>query len=330
MPLDLGLHVSKEEKFIIRDLVKDLKLSVLASEEYLGNEVLSDEIIKPGLELAGYYKNLTFDKIMVFGRPEIEYLKSISYDLRLMRLHELFLYHIPCIIITDFDEPFVDLVNVANQFCIPVLYTKQNCNSFIFLFSNYLESKFAPKKVIHGTLIEVYNMGVLILGDSGVGKSETALELVKKGHCLVCDDVVTLKKISGKIYGYTDPLLKYHMEVRGLGILDIQALFGAAATIPNKEVDIVIDLVPSSIKREFDRLGLSNDKYDILGEKLHKISIPVQEGRNISIIIEIAVMNERLKRQGHNSSQIFIESLFKKINPAFVSDIVKNLPESGQ
>jgi HPr kinase/phosphorylase len=178
---------------------------------------------------------------------------------------------------------------------------------------------------LHGTLLEIYNMGVLIRGESGTGKSETALELVRRGHCLVCDDVVTLRRIGNDIYGYSDPLLKYHIEVRGLGIIDVQALFGSAATIQEKEVDIVIDLIPSSEqhKHHFDRLGLSLDRLDVMGVKLRKITVPVQEGRNISIIIEVAIMNERLKRQGHNSSQIFIDSLFKKMNPGHVSDIAK-------
>ncbi len=319
-----------DEKLTLKQLVTDMSLSVLTEGKLLQNAVLSPEVIKPGLELAGYYKNLTFDKIMVFGKHEINYLENISYDLRLMRLHELFLYHIPCIILADYRKPYDDLLNVANQFSIPVLYTAESCNKFLFALTNYLEAKFAPKKILHGTLVEIYNMGVLILGESGTGKSETALELIRRGHCLVCDDVVTLRKISNsEIFGYTDPLLKYHVEVRGLGILDIQALFGAALTIPSKEVDLVIELVPSSNmqNREFDRLGMSNEYLEVMGVKIHKIAIPVQEGRNIAIIIEVAVMNERLKKQGHNSSQIFIENLFKKINPTLVSDLAKHLPE---
>ncbi|HNY10953.1 MAG TPA: HPr(Ser) kinase/phosphatase [Candidatus Wallbacteria bacterium] len=319
-----------DEKLTLKQLVTDMSLSVLTEGKLLQNAVLSPEVIKPGLELAGYYKNLTFDKIMVFGKHEISYLENISYDLRLMRLHELFLYHIPCIILADYRKPYDDLLNVANQFSIPVLYTVESCNKFMFSLTNYLEAKFSPKKILHGTLVEIYNMGVLILGDSGTGKSETALELIRRGHCLVCDDVVTLRKIShNEIFGYTDPLLKYHVEVRGLGILDIQALFGAALTIPSKEVDLVIELVPSSNmqNREFDRLGMSNEYHEVMGVKIHKIAIPVQEGRNIAIIIEVAVMNERLKKQGHNSSQIFIENLFKKINPTLVSDLAQHLPE---
>jgi len=320
---------NQDVRLSVKKLVGDLKLSVLCGGENLENEVVSPEITRPGLELAGYYKNLTFDKIMIFGKNEINYLENISFDLRTMRLHELFLYHIPCIILTDYTKPFEDLLNVAKSFNIPVLYTYQNCARFVISLSNYLDVNFAPKKIMHGTLLEIYNMGVLIRGESGTGKSETALELVRRGHCLVCDDVVTLRKIGNDIYGYTDPLLKYHIEVRGLGIIDVQALFGSAATIQDKEIDLVIDLIPSSEvhRHHFDRLGLSRDQFDIMGVKIRKITMPVQEGRNISIIIEVAVMNERLKRQGHNSSQIFIDSLFKKMNPGHVSDLVKHLPE---
>ncbi|HOD41468.1 MAG TPA: HPr(Ser) kinase/phosphatase [Candidatus Wallbacteria bacterium] len=312
----------------VKTLAEDLKLSVISGEQNLDGLIISSEVTKPGLELAGYYKNLTFDRIMIFGKNEISYLENISHDLRFMRLHELFLYHIPCIILTDSVKKFDDLIDVAQNFTIPVLYTDSQCNRFLVSLSNYLETKFAPKKIMHGTLLEIYNMGVLIRGESGTGKSETALELVRRGHCLVCDDVVTLRRIGNDIYGYSDPLLKYHIEVRGLGIIDVQALFGSAVTIQEKEVDIVIDLVPSSEqhKHHFDRLGLSFDCLDIMGVKLRKISVPVQEGRNISIIIEVAVMNERLKRQGHNSSQIFIDSLFKKMNPGHVSDIARIIP----
>ena len=319
---------SKQEtrdEISIKTLAEDLKLTVISGGQYLDGTIVSAEVTKPGLELAGYYKNLTFDRIMIFGKNEIGYLENISYDLRFMRLHELFLYHVPCIILTDSVKRFDDLISVADSFSIPVLYTDDHCNRFLVSLSNYLETKFAPKKIMHGTLLEIYNMGVLIRGESGTGKSETALELVRRGHCLVCDDVVTLRRIGNDIYGYSDPLLKYHIEVRGLGIIDVQALFGSAATIQEKEVDIVIDLIPSSEqhKHHFDRLGLSLDRLDVMGVKLRKITVPVQEGRNISIIIEVAIMNERLKRQGHNSSQIFIDSLFKKMNPGHVSDIAK-------
>lgn len=319
---------SKQEtrdEISIKTLADDLKLTVISGGQYLDGTIVSAEVTKPGLELAGYYKNLTFDRIMIFGKNEISYLENISYDLRFMRLHELFLYHVPCIILTDSVKRFDDLISVADSFSIPVLYTDDHCNRFLVSLSNYLETKFAPKKIMHGTLLEIYNMGVLIRGESGTGKSETALELVRRGHCLVCDDVVTLRRIGNDIYGYSDPLLKYHIEVRGLGIIDVQALFGSAATIQEKEVDIVIDLIPSSEqhKHHFDRLGLSLDRLDVMGVKLRKITVPVQEGRNISIIIEVAIMNERLKRQGHNSSQIFIDSLFKKMNPGHVSDIAK-------
>lgn len=319
---------SKQEtrdEISIKTLADDLKLTVVSGGQHLNGTIVSAEVTKPGLELAGYYKNLTFDRIMIFGKNEISYLENISHDLRFMRLHELFLYHVPCIILTDSVKRFDDLISVADNFSIPVLYTDDHCNRFLVSLSNYLETKFAPKKIMHGTLLEIYNMGVLIRGESGTGKSETALELVRRGHCLVCDDVVTLRRIGNDIYGYSDPLLKYHIEVRGLGIIDVQALFGSAATIQEKEVDIVIDLIPSSEqhKHHFDRLGLSLDRLDVMGVKLRKITVPVQEGRNISIIIEVAIMNERLKRQGHNSSQIFIDSLFKKMNPGHVSDIAK-------
>lgn len=313
------------DEITVKKLSEDLRLTIASGAQHLDGVIVSSEVTKPGLELAGYYKNLTFDRIMIFGKNEISYLESISQDLRFMRLHELFLYHVPCIIMTDSIKRFDDLISVADSFSIPVLCTTEHCNRFLVSLSNYLETKFAPKKIMHGTLLEIYNMGVLIRGESGTGKSETALELVRRGHCLVCDDVVTLRRIGNDIYGYSDPMLKYHIEVRGLGIIDVQALFGSAATIQEKEVDIVIDLIPSSEqhKHHFDRLGLSLECLDVMGVKLRKITVPVQEGRNISIIIEVAIMNERLKRQGHNSSQIFIDSLFKKMNPGHVSDIAK-------
>lgn len=315
-----------EESLTVKKLAEELQLTVLAGGEALSNPIISPEVIKPGIELTGYYKNMTFDRLMLLGKQEINYLGSISDDLRSIRLHELFLYHIPCIVIADYEKPLPEVVAIATQFNIPILSTPRSCNRFMFELSNYLETHFAPKKIVHGTLLEIYNMGVLILGESGCGKSETALELIRRGHCLVCDDVVTLKKISNnEVFGFTDPLLKYHMEIRGLGILDIQALFGSAVTIQSKEVDLVVELVPTTEKRDFDRLGLSNDYYETMGVRIRKIFVPIQQGRNISIIIEIAVMNERLKKQGYNSSQIFIDSLFRKINPDHVSDLPAHL-----
>lgn len=295
------------------ELVRDLELEVLTGEASLEGVLTSAEVSRPGLELTGYYKHFTPNRVLVFGTREVAYLDDLSREIRLLRLYELFLYPIPLVLIAGAPKAVTEIVEVAKRFHKPVLQTSRPTNRFLNHFVTYLETRLAPRKTVHGTMMDVFGVGILILGESGIGKSETALELIKRGHRLVADDIVTVRRVAEHtLIGQADDLVKYHMEVRGIGIVDVKALFGHAAVSEAKKIEFVIQLEAETADTHYDRLGLARETHKILDVEVPKIMLPVRSGRNISVMIEVSAINEHMRLTGHHSAQLFLDTLFAK------------------
>ena len=269
-----------------------------------------------GLELIEDFDFEETEKIYIFGKREISYLKKLPQEILNIQLKRLFMGNISFVIWTESEtsEEFLEFKNILVENEIPLLSSTENKNKLLFNIMIFINERFVDTKSIPGTMMEVYGMGILMVGESGIGKSECALELIKRGHRLISDDVVTLKKRSdGNIYGISDDLIKHHMEIRGIGIIDVKALFGIAGVIESQKLDFVIQLETIKEKTEFDRLGLVEKNFEIFNRKIPKLIIPVKSGRNMSIQVEVAALNEHLKFQGHHSAKLFMENLFQKM-----------------
>jgi HPr kinase/phosphorylase len=286
-----------------------LDLELLAGERGLSRYVQIPRIQKPGLALAGYTQNLHPDRVQVLGSTELTYLEELNQknparaDRHLVDLCSL---EICCFIITKGQEPPDNLVREADRRDIPLLRSHHQSSTFISLLTQYLEERLLPQTTVHGVLVDVLGVGVLLTGKSGIGKSECALDLVLRGHRLVADDVVKVRlKLPAVLFGEGSDLLHYHMEVRGLGIINIKHLFGVAAIRERKKVDLVIELVEWQDGQEYDRLGLEEQTYELLGISLPLQTIPVRQGRNITTIVEVAARNQLLKEMGYHSAVEF-------------------------
>ncbi|MFH1784406.1 MAG: HPr(Ser) kinase/phosphatase [bacterium] len=298
-------------KEMYEDKREELKLEVISGgKKGLSRRIKVFLINRPGLALANYFDYFAYGRVQILGKTEFSYLKKLSRPERDEILKKLCSYNIPCIVITRKMRVPHDLLAAAQKKDIPILRTPLMTNKFINKISFYLEDKFAPSTSLHGVLIDIYGVGVLILGESGIGKSECALELVKRGHRLVTDDVVEItRKPDGVLMGCGVEFAKHHMEVRGLGIIDIKNLFGTGAIRDFSAIDVVINLEGWDSTKEYDRLGFEEHKFNILGIDLPQHIIPVGPGRNVAIIAEVAAMNWRLKAKGYNSAVEFNKRL---------------------
>ncbi len=290
-----------------------LDLELLAGERGLDRFVQIPRIQKPGLALAGYTKNLHPDRIQVLGATELSYLSDLTQqDARKAEDHivQLCALDICCFIITKNLDPPASLVREAESHNIPLLRSHHQSSTFISLITQYLEERLLAQTNVHGVLVDVLGVGILLLGKSGIGKSECALDLVLRGHRLVTDDIVKVRlKLPAVLFGEGNDLLHYHMEIRGLGILNIKHLFGVAAIRERKKIDLVIELVEWQDGYEYDRLGFEEKSYELLGVKLPLQTIPVRNGRNITTIVEVAARNQFLKEMGYHSALEFEERL---------------------
>jgi HPr kinase/phosphorylase len=294
-----------------------LDLELLAGERGLSRFVQVPRIQKPGLALAGYTKNLHPDRIQVLGATELSYLSELSqHDPEKAEEHisQLCALDICCFIITKGLIPPANLLREVESHDIPLLRSHHQSSTFISLLTQYLEERLLAQTHVHGVLVDVLGVGVLLLGKSGIGKSECALDLVIRGHRLVSDDVVKVRlKLPAVLFGEGNDLLHYHMEVRGLGIINIKHLFGVAAIRERKKIDLVIELVEWQDGHEYDRLGLEESSYEMLGVKLPLQTIPVRQGRNITTLVEVAARNQLLKEMGYHSAVEFEERLEQRM-----------------
>ena len=299
---------------LVREIIRDQGLSIVAGNEGLHRKIISSEVHRPGLELAGFFEHFGYERIIVLGRTELAYLGEQPPETRKHRLRQLLFFNIPCIIVTDDLLVLDELIDLCDQKQVPVLRTSEKAGEFTYQLSRYLHNRFAPRKSVHGVFLEVYGVGILVMGPSGIGKSECALELIKRGHRLVADDAVQLMKISdSKIIGTPDEMIRHHMEIRGLGIIDIRSLFGIAATADEKAVEMVIQLEKWDDKNEYDRLGVTQRSIQLLKVEIPCTNIPVREGRNLAVVIETSAMNFYLRKRGISSAEEFAKKLQNKL-----------------
>ncbi|HZX97374.1 MAG TPA: HPr(Ser) kinase/phosphatase [Myxococcales bacterium] len=302
---------------LLRDKDFDLRLELLGGESGLDRRVVSSRIQKPGLALSGFTEHIHKDRLQVFGNTEISYLATLKHDEALKRVRNLFQLPIACLIVTK-NLPVEDwMKREATDARVPLLRTSHLSSTFIDHIEAFLQEALTASTSVHGVLIDVIGVGVLILGKSGIGKSELALDLVTRGHRLVADDIVDLKrKQGGSVYGSGSEIIKHHMEIRGIGIINIKDLFGVSAVRERKKVEMVVELVEWDDKVEYDRLGVEEQKYTMLDAEVPLLMVPVRPGRNLTTIVEVAARNHLLKLQGHHSAKEFQEKLSKEIAQA--------------
>ena len=297
-----------------RDVMEKFDLQIISGQEGIGRYITTSDISRPGLEMAGYFTHYPANRVQLLGKTELSFFELLPEADRRDRMMQLCSQNTPAIIISRGLEVPPELIAASNENHVPVLKTKLTTTRFSSRLTNFLESKLAPTTAIHGVLVDVYGIGVLLIGKSGVGKSETALELVKKGHRLVADDCVEIRQESENLLiGSPPPLLEHLLEIRGIGIIDIMTLFGASAVRSYKRITLVVELENWDSEKSYDRLGLDEEKMRIIDMDLTKLTIPVQPGRNVSVIIEVAAMNYRLKKMGVNAAEEFSRRLDEMI-----------------
>jgi len=297
---------------LIKEKSSDLHLELVAGKKGKERKITVSEINRPGLTLTGYFEYFRYERVQVIGRGEHSYLESLPPIRRREILEKFFSYDLPCVVITTGASPVKEFVEVAEKYQIPLFVTNLDTPHFVGELIAYLEEKLAPMTTLHGVLIDVYGLGVLILGESAIGKSECALELIKRGHMLITDDVVEIRqKPGGILMGTGKEMVSHHMEIRGIGIIDVRTLFGMGAILDSTRIELVIRLEEWDETKEYERLGLEQNYTTILDVKVPELSIPVRPGRNIAVLIEVAAMNQRLKNKGYYPARELDQKLIK-------------------
>lgn len=291
-------------------LIEEFQLEVLhGGKNYQNFPVRADDINRPALQLAGFYEYYDTTRIQVLAKVEMAYLSRMSPEERRSSIDGLLSRPIPALIITMHQEPFPELIELAQQYGRTILRTKEMASVFIPAMLTSLKTHLAESITRHGVLLEVYGEGVLIMGESGVGKSETAVELIKRGHRLVADDAVEIRAQGASIIGTAPPLIRHYMELRGIGIVDVRQLFGMSSVRDEKTIDMVVNLELWNPEAMYDRLGATEESTNILDKKIPVVTIPVKTGRNLAVIVEVAAMNNRHKKMGYNAAQEFTKQL---------------------
>jgi HPr kinase/phosphorylase len=290
-----------------------LDLRCIGGRKGLSREISVPDLNRPGLALSGFFDSFAWQRLQIFGRGENAFLKKLEEEDRTDGLEKLFSYPIPACIFTHNLAPGRNFFRLAEAAECPVLQTDLASSEFTSRVLRVLSDIFAPQTTIHGVLVEVYGIGILITGDSGVGKSETALELIERGHRLVADDVVDIRCVNGSILmgQGANKVIGHHMEIRGLGIINITHLFGVRAIRDKKQIQLVCGLEEWDPEKVYDRIGTLEKTTEILGVRIPLLEIPVKPGRNIPIIIETASMNERLKKMGYHSAKEFNQNILR-------------------
>lgn len=292
----------------------DLHLRPLCREDRLDNEIFNPRVQKPGLAFAGYLPYIKPGRVQIVGESETAFLGTMDDASRRRRFEQVCALPVPVFVITKGLEPFPDFLELCTQRGVPVLSSPDLSSVVIKEISYFLEEHLVPSTTLHGVLLEIYGLGVLLIGRSGVGKSECALDLLSRGHSLVADDRVTVKRYpNGELIGYCKEPLRYHMELRGLGIVNVKDLFGLAAVRQRKSIDLVVELETWQDGTAYERLGLDEALYEILGTPCPHIKMPIATGRNLAILVEIAARNHVLKLEGHHSAREFAKALEHEI-----------------
>ncbi len=297
---------------LINDLGDELKLNVVSGANGLNRHITAAEVNRPGVALAGWYKYFAQYRLQVLGMVEINYLKHLSSKRHLAVMRHLMKMRIPAFIVARNYLPLPETVKLSNEYGVPIIRAQGITMNIVNTISKWLEDQFAPTIKVHGSLLEVNGEGVLITGKAGIGKSETALALVERGHIFVADDVITLKFTDGpSVTGYTSKELGHHMEIRGVGIINIQSLYGAKSVRMWKHIDFVVTLEKWEEGRGYERLGLEHETVEYLGVNLPNVTIPLKPGRDAALLIETAAQNEKLKSLGFNTAKAFNDRLLE-------------------
>ena len=292
-------------------IVKEFNLEKIYAPENVDKIMITrSEINRPGLQLTGFFEYFTPERIQIFGRVESIYLSQLSYEERYKKLNDYLEKRPVCLVIARSIEPPPEMVELAKKYEVPFYSTGMSTTNFVSALIASLNIHLAPTITRHGVLVEVYGEGILILGDSGIGKSETAIELIKRGHRLIADDAVEISKVSEKtLVGRAPSIIRHYMELRGIGIIDVRRIFGTGAVKETEKIELVIKFEPWVDGKLYDRMGLDNETVEILGINIPSITVPVRPGRNLAAILEIAAMNQRLKKMGYNTAEEFNKKL---------------------
>ncbi|MDD5954902.1 MAG: HPr(Ser) kinase/phosphatase [Firmicutes bacterium] len=296
---------------LLTNLVKEFDLTVgFASTDFESIRLTVEDVSRPGIQLAGYFDHFDPMRLQVLGNVEMSYLSRLSDQARASVLDRLFSYKFPALLITRNIPPMPELLEMAKKHNITLLRSPDPTSTLVSAIITYLKAELAPRVVRHGVLMEVYGEGMLLIGESGIGKSEAAVELLKRGHRLIADDAVEIKKISGNsLIGTAPELVRDYVELRGIGIVNVAKLFGMGAVKIENSIDLVVNIVPWNTHQVYDRLGLEDQYTEILGVKIPMNTIPITPGRNLAIILEVAAMNNRQRKFGYNPAQEFTEQI---------------------
>lgn len=293
-------------KITAHDLMEKFELELICGEEGIYRPITTSDISRPGMEMAGYFNYYPAKRVQLIGKTELTFFETLSEVEKVDRMERLCTYDTPAIIISREMEIPEQLIDASNKVGVPVMRSNLTTTRLSSILTNYLEGELAPMTAVHGVLIDIYGIGVLITGSSGVGKSETALDLVRRGHRLVADDSVEIRQEhDGMLVGRSPELIRHLLEIRGLGIINVMTLFGAGAVRLHTPIAMIIHLELWDQKKAYDRLGLDEETVRIFNTSLPKITVPVRPGRNLAVIVEVAAMNFRLKRMGINAAEEF-------------------------
>ena len=295
----------------LSDLVKEFDLEVeFASTDFDSIRLTVEDVSRPGIQLAGYFDHFDPMRLQVLGNVEMSYLSRLSDHARATILDRLFSYKFPALLITRNIPPHAQCVEMAKKHNVTLLRSSQPTSTLVSAIITHLKAALAPRVTRHGVLMEVYGEGVLLTGESGIGKSEAAVELLKRGHRLIADDAVEIKKISGKtLIGTAPDLIRDYVELRGIGIVNVAKLFGMGAIKNENSIDLVVNIVPWKTHEVYDRLGLEDQFAEILGVQIPMNTIPITPGRNLAVILEVAAMNNRQRKFGYNPALEFTEQI---------------------
>ena len=296
---------------LLSTLVKEFNLQVeYAATDYKSIRLTVEDVGRPGLQLTGYFDHFEPMRLQVMGNVEMSYMARLSCEERAMIFDRMFSYKFPALLIARNIPPDPQCLEMAKKNNVTLLRSKEPTSTIVSAIISYLKSALAPRITRHGVLMEIYGEGVLLTGDSGIGKSEAAVELLKRGHRLIADDAVEIKKVSGSsIVGTAPELIRNYIELRGIGIINVAKLFGMGAVKLDNEINLVVNIVPWNTQKVYDRLGLEDQHMDILGVRVPMYTIPITPGRNLAVILEVAAMNNRQRKMGYNSALEFTEQM---------------------
>lgn len=308
MPLE---EITREFSFPLKKMIDELKLETLYMPENGENTLISNnDTNRPGLQLAGFYDYFDNKRVQVLGKMEHAYLENLDSETRKGRLQNLLSYHFPALVLTRSLEAFPELMEIAPNYDIPIFRSEESTSVFIAKLLAFLNLQLAPRITRHGVLIEIYGEGVMIMGESGVGKSETAVELVKRGHRLIADDAVEIRKASNiTLVGSSPDNIRHFLELRGIGIVNARQLFGIGSVKMSTKIDMVVEMELWNPEKTYDRMGVDTHYMTILGVKVPLLNIPVKPGRNLAVILEVAAMNNRQKKMGYNAAKDLLRQL---------------------